>query len=59
MLLIGQEIDGQRQPTQGQHRDQTLVAERADETIERHGRDMADDRAEFQAARATSGGMEQ
>src|ERR671936_7394 len=35
-------LDRQRQPTSGEHGHQTVVAERTDEAIERHGRDMAD-----------------
>jgi hypothetical protein len=48
MLLIGQEIDGQRQTAPRQHGYQTLVAERTDETIDGHRRDMIDAGAEFQ-----------
>ena len=48
MLLIGQEIDRQWQPTPGQHRDQTLVAKRTDQAIEGHGRDMIEHRAQLQ-----------
>jgi len=55
MLLIGQEIGGQRETTPCQHGHQTLVSERTDETIERHGGDMPDDCAEFQTE-ATMGG---
>ena len=36
VFLIGQEIGGQRQPTPGQHRHETLVTEGADQTIEGH-----------------------
>src|SRR5712691_10381970 len=36
VLLIGEEIRGQRQTAPGQHNDQTLVSERTDETIEGH-----------------------
>ena len=39
MLLIGEEIGGERQATPGQHGDQTLVAERTDQAIEGHRRD--------------------
>ena len=55
VLLIGQEIDGQRQPTPGQHRHQTLVAERTDQAIEGHGRDMVEDRAQLQTEAAMGG----
>ena len=37
VLLVGEEIHGQRQTAPGQYRDQTLVSERTDETIERRG----------------------
>src|SRR5258706_11640730 len=36
VLLVGEEIGGQRQTAPGQHRDQTLVSERTDETREGH-----------------------
>src|SRR6266446_4842678 len=36
VLLVGEEIRGQRQTAPGQHNDQTLVSERTDETIEGH-----------------------
>ena len=64
MLFVSQEIDGQWQPTPGQDGHQTVVAERTDEAVERHRRDVADHRAPFQteaamggqrASRATSG----
>jgi len=67
VLLIRQEIHRERQPTPGEHRDQTVVAECTDETIERHRREMPDDRAECQteppcvakrASRVTSGRIE-
>ncbi len=48
MLLIGQDIDGQRQTAPRQHGDQTLVAECTDETIDGHWRDMRDAGAEVQ-----------
>ena len=48
VLLVGEEIHGQRQTAPGQYRDQTLVSERTDETIERRGGDMPDDGAQFQ-----------
>jgi hypothetical protein len=49
VLLIGQEIDGQGQTTSCEDRHQTLVAEGTDQAIEAHGRDIADNGAEFQA----------
>ena len=55
VLFIGQEIDGQGQPTPGQHGDQTLVAKRTDEAIERHGRDMVEHRAQLQTEAAMRG----
>ena len=33
MLLVGQEIDGQREATPGQNRHQTMMAERADQAM--------------------------
>jgi hypothetical protein len=48
MLLISEAIDGQRQPTPGQPRDQTLAAKRTDQAIEGHGGEMVDDCAQFQ-----------
>jgi hypothetical protein len=48
VLLIGEDIDGQRQPTPRQHGHETLVAEGADETIEGHGGDMTDHGAQLQ-----------
>ena len=67
VLFIGQEIDGQRQPTPHQHGAQTLVSKRTDEAGERHGRDMVEDGHSSKlrppwvanrASRATSGRME-
>ena len=55
MLLISQEIDRQSQPTLGQYGHETLLSERADETIDRHRREMTDDRTEFQTQSAVSG----
>ena len=55
MLFIGQEIGGQGQPTPREHRHQTLVAERTDQAIEGHRRDMADHRAQFQTEAAVRG----
>ena len=48
VLFIGQDIDGQSQPTSGQYGHETLLSERADETIDRHGREMTDDCTAFQ-----------
>ena len=39
VLLVGQEIRGQCQPTPGHHRHQAVVAQRAHETVEGHGRE--------------------
>src|SRR5918999_2631780 len=57
MLLIGQEIDGQRQPAPGQHGDQTLAAKRTDQAIEGHGGEMGDYGAQLQTE-ATVGGQQ-
>jgi hypothetical protein len=48
VLFIGQKIDRQWQPTPGQHGDQTVVAKRADEAIERRGGDMIEHGAPLQ-----------
>ena len=48
MLLIGQEINGQRQTAPRQHGYQTLMAERTDEPIDGHRRDLINDGAAFQ-----------
>jgi hypothetical protein len=37
VLFIGQEIDGQWEPTPGEHGHQSMLAERADEAIQGHG----------------------
>src|SRR5438874_3094128 len=42
VLLIGEDIDRQRQPTSGQHGHQTGVTKRTDEAVERHGREMVE-----------------
>jgi hypothetical protein len=64
VLFIDQEIDGQGEPTPGEHDHERPASECANEAIERLGGDMTDDRAEFQteapwlaisASRATSG----
>ena len=52
VLLIGKEIDGQRQPTPGQDHHQTVVAERTDQAIECHRRDVIEHRTELQAQSA-------
>ena len=57
VLLIGEEIDGQWQTTPGQDRHQTVVAERTDQAIERHRREVADHRAPFQTE-TTMGGQQ-
>ena len=48
MLLVSQEIGGQRETTPGQHRHQALVAQGADQAVERHGGDVTDDGTQFQ-----------
>src|SRR5215468_4876374 len=48
MLLVGQEVGGQRQPTPGQDRHETVLTEGADETVEGHGGERADDGTELQ-----------
>ena len=55
MLLIRQEVHRERQSTPGEHRDQTVVAERTDEAVERHGRDMVEHRAQLQTEAAVRG----
>jgi hypothetical protein len=55
VLFIRQEICGQRQPTPRQHYDQTLLTEGTDQTVESHGREMADDRAQFQTEATVCG----
>jgi hypothetical protein len=47
VLLIGQKIGGEGEPTPGQHRDQTLAATRTDQAIEGHGGDMVEDGTQF------------
>jgi hypothetical protein len=49
MLFIGEEICGQGQTTPYQHRHQALRAERTNQSIEGHRRDMADDRTPLYA----------
>ena len=55
MLFIGQEIDGQRQPTPGQHRHQALLTQRTDQAIEGHRGDMVEDRTQLQTEAAMRG----
>jgi hypothetical protein len=55
VLLVNQEIDGERQTALGQHGHQTLASERTDETIQRQRRDMADDGTQFQTETTVSG----
>jgi hypothetical protein len=55
VLLVGQEVDRQWQPTAGQYRDQTVLTQRTDETVERHGRDMMNHRAQLQTEAAVRG----
>ena len=57
VLLVGQEIGRQRETTPGQHRHQAVVAQRTDQTVEGHGRDMPDHRAQLQTE-ATVGGQQ-
>src|SRR6266446_3025709 len=47
VLLVSQEIGGQRQPTPRQDRDQTVLTEGTDQTVERHGGEMVEDRAQI------------
>jgi len=49
VLLIGQKIGGEGEPTPGQHRDQTLAAKCTDQAIEGRRGDMVEDCAQFQA----------
>src|SRR5262252_8756086 len=55
VLLIGQKIDRQRQPTAGQHGHETVVATRTDEAVERHRRDMIEHGAQLQTEAAVRG----
>jgi hypothetical protein len=48
VFFIGQDIGGQGQATPGEHGDQTVLPQRTDETVERHGRDMMDHGAQLQ-----------
>jgi hypothetical protein len=55
VLLIGEDIDGEGQPTPRQDRHETVVAERTDQTIDRHRREVADHRTPFQTETAMGG----
>src|SRR5262245_46171296 len=48
VLLIGQEIDRQRQPTPAEPGHHTLLTQCIDQTVEGHVRDMTDHRAPLQ-----------
>jgi hypothetical protein len=48
VFFVGQKIGGEGEPTPGEHRHQTLVAERTDEAIKGHRGDMADHGAQLQ-----------
>jgi hypothetical protein len=48
VFFIRQDIRGQRQSTPRQYRDHALLSEGTDQTVEGHGREMADDRAQVQ-----------
>ena len=48
VLLIGQDIPWERQPTPRQHGHQALLTQGTDQAIEGHGRDVADDCTPFQ-----------
>src|SRR5215470_388268 len=48
LFFIREEVRGQRQPTPGEHCDDTLAPECTDQTVEGHGRDIADHRAQLQ-----------
>jgi len=45
-LLIGEDLDGQRQATSGQHVHLALVAQRTHQTLARHRGEMGEDRAQ-------------
>jgi hypothetical protein len=47
VLLIGEEIGGQRQVTPRQHRHQALGAERTNQAVEGHRGDMIEDRTQL------------
>ena len=55
MFFVGQDIDGQRQPTPGQHGDETLAPKRADQAVEGHGGDMVEHGAQLQTEAAVRG----
>src|SRR4029453_15936968 len=54
-LLISQEIDGQSQPTPAQYGHEALMAERTDQPVEGHGREMADRRTQLQTETTVCG----
>jgi hypothetical protein len=55
VLLIRQEIHRARQPTAGAHRDQTGVAERTDEPLERHRREVLEHGTQLHTEAAVGG----
>ncbi len=55
VLLIGQKIDRQRQPTAGQHGHETVVAKRTDKAVERHGGEVIEHGAQLQTETAVCG----
>jgi hypothetical protein len=55
VLLVGPDRDRQRQPTPGQHGHQSVVAQRTDEAVERHGRERVEHGAPLQTAPAMRG----
>jgi hypothetical protein len=52
VLLIGQEIARESEPTSGEHRDQPLVTQGTHQSIERHRRDMIEHGTELQTQSA-------
>ena len=55
MLVIDEEIDRQRQSTPRQRRHQPLAAERTNEAIEGHGREVIEHRTQLQTEAAVRG----
>jgi hypothetical protein len=53
--LVGEDRDGQRHATPGQHAHQALLPQRTHQTRARHRRAMADDRAPHQTEAAVGG----
>src|SRR5262249_15438982 len=53
--LIGQKIGGEGEPTPRQHHHQPVVAERTDEAIEGHGRDVIEHGAPLQTEASVRG----